>query len=124
MNTRARILVWAAVATAAVAGLASTAAARTQPQLRGTSDFPAASGSQAGAPLLRGLGDFATARRVAPTPVPSAPTIVAVGSTGFAWTDAGIGAAAALGLVLLAGGVVAGLLLARGSRRPLHGANL
>jgi len=46
-----------------------------------------------------------------------APTTRAVGSSGFHWADAGIGAGATLGIVLLIGGLGAGLISRQTRRR-------
>jgi hypothetical protein len=48
---------------------------------------------------------------------PAATSTQVVRSIGFQWGDAGIGAGAALGLVLLLGGAGAGLLISRQNRR-------
>jgi hypothetical protein len=50
-----------------------------------------------------------------PGAAPAAPTTILVSPDGFDWTDAGIGAGMALGLILLGSGM---LLVARRHRRP------
>ncbi|MGE5273380.1 MAG: hypothetical protein ACM3QU_06345 [Verrucomicrobiota bacterium] len=63
-----------------------------------------------------GLGPYAAAGDASAEATPPAPTVVAVASDGFDWGAAGIGAGAAIGLVLLASGMVVAL---RQARRPV-----
>jgi hypothetical protein len=48
----------------------------------------------------------------------SSPTSLTLPSNGFDWTDAGVGAAATLGIILLLGGLAAAVRTARGGREP------
>jgi hypothetical protein len=71
--------------------------------------------------LRRGIGDFLVS---ASSGKPSAATRANVTTStahGFAWTDAGIGAAVTLGAVVLAAGLALGVVLGRTQWRPLRG---
>jgi hypothetical protein len=52
----------------------------------------------------------------------SAPVTTSASTTGFDWADAGIGAGATLGFLLLLGGTTAGLLISRQNRRQIASA--
>jgi hypothetical protein len=55
--------------------------------------------------------------------LPGGPSVIPVtltGSSGFDWGDAGIGAGAALGIVLLAGGLLVAITTARNRREARH----
>jgi hypothetical protein len=138
MKRTIRTLVAVVGAVAAVGLLAGTSAAQSDraPTLRpGVSDFELSYGSLRPIGPVSRAGESGSQQELKPgvrdfggsysyTVSPSAP---ADGSTpsesvdGFDWTDAGIGAAATLGAVLLVGGLGAWLLL-RGHRRELRSA--
>jgi len=123
MKTQTRLMVVTAVAAAALASLVPAGTAgSTQPLLRGISDFKAAGEGYGSAPLRRGTSDFILAGRQA-SRREQRPTVVATGTTGFVWKDAGIGAGITLGVVLLTGGIAGGIVFGRGGRKPLHDAN-
>jgi hypothetical protein len=60
-----------------------------------------------------GLGAYADSTGTPAVNTPAPPRVVAVASDGFDWGSAGIGAGAAIGIGLLAGGMVMGLRHAR-----------
>jgi hypothetical protein len=60
-----------------------------------------------------GLGAYADSGGTPAVTTPAPPRVVAVASDGFDWGSAGIGAGAAIGIGLLAGGMVMGLRHAR-----------
>ena len=121
MGRRTRCLVSSLAVFAAVGLLVPAAlAGEPEPLRRGVSDFaPVVTNSttpQAHAtPLLRrGMSDFTSAAKPIPAGTGHVPARVPVsGADGFDWKDAAIGAAATLGVVLLAGGLATGLFLRR-----------
>ncbi len=125
MNGRTRYLTWIAGALAAAAIAVPVAQGHAQPLRRGVSDFGRSPTQVVGqghaTPLRPGIADFGlTWDQVYGA---SAPTQVEVPTAaGFDWNDAGIGAAAMLGIVLIVGGVGAGLLVTRNHRREFRSA--
>jgi hypothetical protein len=92
MKIRRRLLAWIAVGFAAAAIVA-----------------PTAQGVRA---VVGGEGSVSP--QTTPTVPASQPTASTQSSDGFSWSDAGVGAAAVLSIVLVAGG---GVLVVRGTRR-------
>jgi hypothetical protein len=140
MKRRIQLAVGIALALTVFGALTATALAAPPVtdahQLRpGLGDFGLAGGAIVVAPPVTdarpdkpGLRDFgipgSTAALNAVSPSTPAPTTTAAVDTtrGFDWADAGIGAAATLGLVLVLGGLGAALVHRGQQRRELRGA--
>ena len=117
---------FAAVTATATAARPATDARQVRP---GLSDFGIAGTTATARPVTDarqvrpGLSDFGRVSeqsRGAPS-TPSGQPVVVASSNGFDWTDAGVGAAAMLGVLLLAGGLGAAVVL-RGHRREFRSA--
>ncbi len=67
--------------------------------------------------MLVGQGDPLAVSYLRNHGFPQAPTQIVGTSAGFSWSDAGIGAGATLGLVLLLAGVGGALVITRQNRR-------
>jgi hypothetical protein len=96
MNGRTRILVW-------IAGVLVVAAIV----------VPVALAGGARPAMKRGCSDFGLVYRYGAGCVPATAAPAKTAAGGFRWGDAGIGAAAMLGSVLLVVGLGAGLVLSR-----------
>ena len=67
--------------------------------------------------VLVGQGDPLAVSYLRNHGFPQAPTQIVGTSAGFSWSDAGIGAGATLGVVLLVAGLAGGIAIARQNRR-------
>jgi hypothetical protein len=67
--------------------------------------------------VLVGQGDPLAVSYLRNHGFPQAPTQIVGTSDGFSWSDAGIGAGATLGVVLLVAGLAGGIAIARQNRR-------